>query len=408
MQISCDKLTDIPNVDSLIKRLSSLEKINLFLINIDNFSNINNAYGYEVGNVVLQNTAKYLTLCKPHTASLYRFYADKFVLVDESELTSVELGKSAESILSFFSESEIIIDDDIEFKLSLSIGISRAARGTINLTQAEIAIDELRRCKRNHFNMFNPSSSYVHAQQQNIYWIHKIKEAVINEEIVAYFQPIINNHTGKVEKFECLARIKDDDEIISPFMFLEAAKLTGNLSYITKSLIAQSFKKFSDTEYEFSLNITGDDLSQGYLEFFLLKNVNKYGIHPSRVVLEMLEDIATLGDGSTLRQLQSLRESGFKVAIDDFGAENSNLSRLLEIEPDYLKIDGAFIKNIIADKKSQIIVDAIILICKQSDIKIIAEYIHDEEVQERVKALGIDYSQGYYFGEPSPELKVLI
>jgi diguanylate cyclase (GGDEF)-like protein len=408
MQINCDKLTDIPNVDSLINRLSMLEKVNIFLINLDNFSNINNAYGYEVGDIVLQNTAKYLTLCKPQTASLYRFYADKFVLLDEGELTAAELGKSAESILSFFSESEITIDDDIEFKLSLSIGISRAARGTINLTQAEIAIDELRICKRNHFNIFDPSSSYVHAQQQNIYWIHKIKEAVVNEEIVAYFQPIINNHTSKVEKFECLARIKDDDEIISPFMFLEAAKLTGNLSYITKSLIAQSFKKFSNTDYEFSINITGDDLSQGYLEFLLLKNVNKYGIHPSRVVLEMLEDIATLGDGTTLSQLQSLRENGFKVAIDDFGAENSNLSRLLEIEPDYLKIDGAFIKNIIADKKSQIIVDAIILICKRSGIKIIAEYIHDEEVQNRVKELGIDYSQGFYFGAPSPELKDIL
>ena len=288
----------------------------------------------------------------------------------------------------------------------MSIGVS-IGLGNINITQAEVAIDELRMCKRNHYNLFNPNSSYVHSQQQNIYWIHKIKDALLNEEIVAYFQPIINNHTGKTEKFECLARIKDDNEIISPFMFLEAAKLTGNLSYITRSLISQSFKKFSDTKFEFSINITGDDLSQGYLEFYLLKYAHKYHIDPSRVVLEVLEDITTLGHGTTLKQLHSLRKIGFKVAIDDFGAANSNLSRLLEIEPDYLKIDGAFIKNIVSDKKSQIIVDAIILICRESGIKIIAEYIHDEEVQKRVKALGIDYSQGYYFGMPSPELKVI-
>ena len=401
-----DRLTRIGNGDALMEHLKKNISVNYFLINIDNFSNINHAYGYEIGSLVLQKAANYLNIIKPHSSFLYRYYSDKFVILDEQKRTTADLRSTAESILSFFTESEIIIDEDTEFKLSLSIGIS-TAKGTINISQAETAINELRECKRNHYNIFNPSSHFVHKQQQNLYWIHKIKEALVNEEIVAYFQPIVNNATGKIEKFECLARIKDDEEIISPFMFLEAAKKTGNLSYITKSIIGQSFKKFSNTEYEFSINITGEDLSQGYLEYLLLKNVNKYNINPSRVVLEVLEDIVSLDNGNILAQLHSLRENGFKVAIDDFGAESSNLSRLLEIEPDYLKIDGAFIKNIVSDKKSQIIVDAIILICHSSGIKIIAEYIHDEEVQKRVKALGIDYSQGYYFGEPSPELKVL-
>jgi EAL domain-containing protein (putative c-di-GMP-specific phosphodiesterase class I) len=135
-----------------------------------------------------------------------------------------------------------------------------------------------------------------------------------------------------------------------------------------------------------------------------MKNVDKHNISPSRVVLEILEDITSLGSSSTLKQIDSLRKQGFKIAIDDFGAENSNLSRLLEIQPDYLKIDGIFIKNIIEDKKSQIIVDAIVLMCKNSNIKIIAEFIHNEAVQKRVKKLGIGYSQGFYFGEPKPDL----
>ncbi len=404
MSVNYDVLTNVLNGDMLTRELSSLEKVSFFLINIDNFSNINNAYGYDIGDIVLQEAANYLNITKPQTAELYRFYADKFVLLDRSGVSIEEQKKTAESILSFFSESEIIIEDDIEFKLSLSIGISTGA-GKINITQAEIAIDELRLDKRNCYKVFDPHSVYVYSQEQNIYWIHKIKSAVINEEIVAYFQPIVNNHTAKIEKYECLARIKDDDEIISPFAFLEAAKLTGSLSYITKSVIAQSFKKFSTTDYEFSINITEEDLSRGFLESLLLKNVKKYNIDPARVVLEVLEDITTLGDGTTLQQLHSLREKGFKVAIDDFGAENSNLSRLLEIQPDYLKIDGAFIKNIVTDKKSQVIVDAILSMCKASNIKVIAEYTHNEEVQNKVKALGIDYSQGYYFGVPSSELR---
>ncbi len=401
-----DPLTRILNSYALVKRLEEFEIVSLFLLNIDNFGNFNSAYGYDIGNEVLVEVVKYLNIIKPNSSTLYRFCADKFALVDERDLDEDKLAQIAEAILSFFSQSEIILDDDIEFKISFSIGIS-SARGLINITQAENALAELRETKRNSFKIFNPSSEYVHKKQQNIYWIHKIKEAVANEEIVAFFQPIVNNHTGKIEKYECLARLKDDDEIISPFLFMEAAKVTGNLSYVTKSLITQSFKKFSRTEFDFSINITGEDLSQNYLELFLLKNVNKYGINPSRVVLELLEDITTLDTTSILSQLNSLRENGFKVAIDDFGTDKSNFSRLLEFDPDYLKIDGSFIKNIVTDRKSQIITEAIVLICKRSNIEIIAEFIHNEEVQKKVKELGIDYSQGYYFGEPSPELITL-
>jgi len=401
--ISCELVPNIATHRDLIVKLKSSKTLNYYLINIDNFSNINNAYGYEVGNEVLCQVAKYLNISKPDTTFLYKFDSDKFVLLDERVLDNTKIVKDIEAILSFFSQTELIIDDDIELKISLSIGIS-TGQGLMNIANAEMAIKELRESRRNSYHIYDRKSAFVCAQERNIYWILKIKEAVANEDIVAYFQPIINNKTCRIEKYECLARLRDDDEIISPYLFMDAAKLTGNLSYVTKSLISQSFKKFSNTDFEFSINITGEDFSLGYLEFFLLKNVEKYNIDPSRVVLEMLEDISTLGSDFILKQLSSLRALGFKIAIDDFGAENSNLSRLLEIQPDYLKIDGAFIKNIVNDKKSQIIVDAIVLICKKSNIKMIAEFIHNEEVQAKVKALGIDYSQGFYFGAPKPDL----
>jgi len=400
---SCELITKIGDSFELETLLKDKKTVNYFLLNIDNFSNVNHAYGYEVGNAVLCHFAKYLNIVKPTDSTLFRFNADKFVIIDDRSLDRGEISKIVESILSFFSQTDIVVDREIEFRLSISIGIS-TAKGLINISQAEMAIEELRISKKNNYMFFNPYSDFVQKEQENIYWITKIKDAVANEDIVAYFQPIINNQTSKIEKYECLARLRDDDAIVSPFFFMNAAKVTGSLPYVTKALITQSFKKFSDNDYEFSLNITGEDLIENYLEEFLLKNVNKYNINPSRVVLELLEDITTLERGTSLKQLNSLRENGFKVAIDDFGAENSNMSRLLEIHPDYLKIDGAFIKNIITDEKSQIIVDAIVSICKRSGIKIIAEFIHNKGVQERVKSLGIEYSQGFYFGEPKPEL----
>jgi len=400
---SCQLHLEVLQNKDLITRLNDSGIVNFFLLNLDNFSNINNAYGYNAGNSVLMNVAKYMNIVKPATADLYKFSSDKFVLIDGRSLDKDALTKIAESILSFFSHTEIIVDK-VELKISMSIGIS-TAQGLINIKQSEMAIKELRKSKRNYFNFFNADSPFVKQEEENIYWILKIKEAVSEESIVAYFQPIINNHTNKIEKYECLARLKDEDKIISPYLFIEAAKVTGNLSYVTRSLIYQSFKKFSKTQYDFSLNITGEDLILDYLEDYLMKASHKFGVNPNRVVLEMLEGINSLDEGTTLKQLDSLREKGFKIAIDDFGAQSSNMSRLLEIKPDYLKIDGIFIKNIVDDEKSQIIVDAIIMICRRSGIKMIAEFIHNKEVQEKIKSLGIDYSQGYYFGKPSPDIE---
>jgi diguanylate cyclase (GGDEF)-like protein len=401
-EISCELFPRVASFDELVEKLKKEEQLNFFLINIDNFSNINNAYGYEVGTEVITCVKRYLDISKPEHTKLYSCYSDKFALIEERDLSNKELITMAEAILSFFSQVELVVRG-IEIRVSLSIGIAQE-KGLVNISHAETTIQELRKAKRNHCAIYNENSEFVKNQKRNIYWILKIKEAVENEDIVAYFQPIVNNHTGKIEKYECLARLRDADEIISPYYFLDAARVTGNISYVTRSLIMQSFKKFSGTEYEFSINIAASDFLLDYLEYFLLKNAKKYNIDPSRVVLEMLEDITTLDSGTTMQQLNALREKGFKLAIDDFGAENSNLSRLLEIYPDYLKIDGQFIRNIVDDVKSQIIVDGIVSICQKSGIKIIAEYVHNEAVQKKMKELGVDYSQGYYFGEPRAEL----
>ena len=399
---SMDTLTGLFDNRELVKELKSSKVVNYFLINIDNFSSLNNVYGYGIGDKVLVEVANYLRKFNKDKAYLYRFCSDRFILLDKRNLNHEEICHIAESLLSFFSQLDITIDS-IDFKISLTIGISTSI-GLVNITQAEMAMKELRESRRNYYNIFNPLSVFIYEQQQDLEWIHKILDAIVEEKIVAYFQPIVNNKTKKIQKYECLARIKDEKEVISPFKFMKAAKETGNLAYVTKALIVQSFKKFSEGTLEFSINITDSDLNMGYLEDFLLKNAKRYKIEPSRVVLEILEHITSFDNNAWASQLQSLKAKGFQIALDDFGSENSNFSRLLEIEPDFLKIDGAFIKNIVTDKKSQVIVDAIIEICRALDIKIIAEHIHNKEVKKMVEALGIDFSQGFYFGEPSPYL----
>ncbi len=397
-----DQLTNVSSRLALMEYIKSIQSGNAFLLDIDNFNIINGTYGYEIGDKVLIEVARLINLVKPESAKLFRLNSDEFVIISEETMNTKEVSFIASSIISFFDQMDISVSD-IDVRVSFSIGVAVGSASKL-LDHAKIAVQELRSHRRGAFKIYDPSSIYIQKQHENVYWVNKIKSAFMDENITTYYQPIINNETKKIEKYECLVRIIDDGIIISPMKFLEASKLTGTISLVTKKIIEQSFKKFSGTGYDFSINITATDLYLDYLEEYLLKHSKKQGIDPSRVVLEILEEINNINEPDILRQLDSLRSNGFKIAVDDFGNENSNFSRLLDFSPDYLKIDGSFIKNILTDNKSLIIVETIVHICKVSNIKIIAEFVHSEEVQNKVDELGIEYSQGYYFSEPKESI----
>lgn len=402
-KIHRENLSGIDDRFKLIDYLESVPFANLFLINIDNFSNFNCSYGFEYGDKILVEISKLIIKSKPATARLFRLSSDEFAVVCLEEMNEIRLRDVASSMVSFFDQIDINLDEDIDVKISISIGIA-TGKGSRILNHAKVAIKELREFSRGSYRIYNPESLYIKKQQENIYWIHKIKDAFQREQIIPYYQPIVNNKTKQIEKFECLVRIHDEGIVIPPIRFMEASKLTGTLSLVTRVIIEQSFKKFADNEYGFSINITNTDFYLNYLEEFLLKHAFKNKIHPSRVVLEILEDIDSLNSPEIRSQLDALRRHGFKIAVDDFGSRSSNLSRLLEFSPDFLKIDGTFIKDILTDKKSLTIVEAIVLLCKKSGIKVVAEFVHSAEVQAKIEELGIEYSQGYYFSEPKESI----
>lgn len=283
--------------------------------------------------------------------------------------------------------------------IAFTVGIS-IAKGISAITEAEVALKEVREKRLGSYYIYDDRLNNLVLQQESVYWINKIRDSIIDEDILVHYQPIMNNTKNEIEKYECLSRINDDGCLVSPYSFMEAAIATNVLYLMTQNVIREACKTFSKTDYEFSINITKDD----YIVNYIVKYSKKYNINPSRIALEILEDITSLNNVHILEQLDALRDLGFKIAIDDFGAEHSNFSRLLEIQPDYLKIDGAFIKNIVTDKNSRIITESIYYICKQSGIKVIAEYIHNKEVLDAVQKIGIEFSQGFYIGKPESML----
>ncbi len=232
----------------------------------------------------------------------------------------------------------------------------------------------------------------------------RLNNAIHSGNIVPYFQGIMDNKTGKVEKFECLARILEDGKVYAPATFLYLAKSTGLLRKISPILFEKALRKFADSDFSFSINLSETELESPSFPKWAAARMEYYGVDPSRVTFEILETASFQGKPDRLKIIHGLKDLGSHIAIDDFGVEHSNFSRLLEIQPDYIKIDGKFIQSLERNRTAFILTSAITELAHRIGAKVVAEFVSTQEELEVVRSLGIEYSQGYLIMEPSPDI----
>jgi EAL domain-containing protein (putative c-di-GMP-specific phosphodiesterase class I) len=235
--------------------------------------------------------------------------------------------------------------------------------------------------------------------KQNLEVLHLVKKALENKLFVCMYQPIINNHTGKVEKYETLIRINQDGNLITPGVFLDIAKKGSFYSRITYEVLNLSFEKLKKLE-GLSINISEIDIERASTRNYIYKLLKQNLDVAKRVTFELLEDANSKNCEELEEFIKEIKALGVKIAIDDFGTGYSNFIRLKKYQPDFLKIDGTLIKDLPNDTFSQSIVKAIVDFAKSNNIKTIAEFVENEEIYNKVCELGIDYSQGYYFSKP--------
>ena len=392
-----DELTGLLNRNALRKESEPDKEKVILLLNIDNFDSINVTYGYTNGDLILKKIADFLKSNTPKDTKLYRVGSCEFAMISTKRSIN-----EIETIAKILQDEILIYSIKInDFKVKVSFTMSIADGKGCLLKNAHIALKEAYKIGKNRINIYQKDSSIELLQLKIQEYMPKLRKIIVKKHIEPYFQPIINNKTQKIEKYECLARIIDrDNKVLSPLEFIDIAELTGMIPDITKIMIDKSFKAFSSNSYDFSINISEYDLNDGYLREYLKKKLLQYNIDASRVVIEVLEGISAIGAKNSLSQLMTLKSDGFAIAIDDFGVQNSNFERVHSMQVDYIKIDGSFIKNIHNDSKSYNVSKTISDFGKSIGAKIIAEYVHSKEVQDIVMELGIDYSQGYYFSEP--------
>jgi PAS domain S-box-containing protein/diguanylate cyclase (GGDEF)-like protein len=393
-----DSVTQLYNKTYLEQEiLINEQNYSLILLNINNFGYINTAYGFNIGDKILTAIAK--TLAVNFSAhETFRLNSDEFGLLFEDEINVAEQIK----IIQQYFYTTLIKVDDISLHIAFTYG---AAQGKDHLLRnCALALKQAKGLGKNRYHIFDGENELVDDSTREgfIASNNLLHSALELDQITPYFQGIYDNKNQIIQKFEVLARIVSGDEVISPYHFLDTAKLSGLLPEITRVILDKSFKIMSNHDYSFSLNITEDDLSQNYLLDYLEEKSAQYKIQPQRIILEILEGVSATGKKNHIKQLTELKAKGYLLAIDDFGTEYSNFERILELDIDYLKIDAKYIQNIDHNKKSYEITRAITFFAHNANIPCIAEFVHNESIQEVVKILGIDYSQGYYFSEPAP------
>lgn len=395
-----DSLTNLYNKSFFEKITRTVDKKSLILLNIDNFSYINTAYGFETADSLLKKLSE-IFLKHFSSDTVFRFNVDEFALLYNDE---INLEKKIKEIQKYFSINSIKIDQ-LELNISFSYGAIYSNKNL--LRNSASALKLAKENGKNRFYIFNEEEHTLDYSKREAFIksSNLVRNAIEHDTIVPYFQGIYDNETNEITKYEALVRIEEHNEVISPYYFLEVAKLSGLLPSITKIMIDKTFNMIKTRKrIEFSINVTEDDLIQNYLVEYIKDKSIEHGINLNQVTLEILEGISSTGKKNHIHQLNTLKKMGIKIAIDDFGTEYSNFERILDLDVDCIKIDAKYIKDIHTNQRSYEITRALVFFAQNVDILCVAEFVHNKEVQDIVKELGIRYSQGYYFSQPRKEL----
>ncbi len=393
-----DVLTGLGNRTKLLDDIQMVKTPMLALINISHFKEVNDTYGVESGDCVLEQLADlFQSECLKHDIEAYRLNGDEFALLGGEthhaqyfKNAFVGLGKSIES-------TPFIIGTDT-IKLKVNIGISLGQKDA--LLHAGIALKE---SKKNHrlFSVADHTSVAILEYKNNLIWKQKIIDGITEDRFVPFYQPIINNITGQIESYETLIRLIDKGDVISPAKFLEIAKYANIYSELTRIMIRKTFQYFHYKESRFSLNLNIEDIQNIHTRLYLKKMLYLYTGIQNRLTIELVESEGIENFDEIIEFINEMKNLGCQIAIDDFGTGYSNFEYLMKMNVDVIKIDGSLIRGMIENKKLYNVVESIVQLAQKNNIKIIAEFVSSAEIYDKVKGLGIEYSQGYYFKEPT-------
>lgn len=372
----------------------------IVILDIDEFDKICDYYGEDVADEVLHKVGAILSEFATSVGMrVFNFRMDKFVILDDAEFAELEKYENLIQKIIKFSKRDFLVLSNGKIKLDVGCTAGLCLDEEEPVKKALMALRKAKSDRRDFLCYFE-DMDITDAIESRKKSLRLIKNAILKDKIVPYFQPIFDADK-KLVKYETLVRIvSDEGEVILPGVFLEDAKNIKLHAKMTKKMFGICFDYLEQRpNLIISLNLSLSNMTDGNVSAFILKELSSRNI-AEQIIFEILED-ESIKDLSRVKGfIDKVRSFGSKIAIDDFGSGYSNFFNVLKLVPDYIKIDGSIIRHVDRDVNSAIMVEAIVWFAKKLGMKTIAEYVRSEEIFEICKKCGVDEFQGFYLGEP--------
>jgi diguanylate cyclase (GGDEF)-like protein len=414
-----DELTGLWNRRGLLKAVHDLTlqknqeqtNFNVLFIDLDKFKPINDTYGRQVGNILLQDVAKRLKECVPEKAIISRVGGDEFTIIlqNTTEAHSVLV---AEKIRTDLSKVFIIQRKEIFITPSIGISLSSSNGSEVEqlLQNADIAVSFVKREGKNGFLIFDQSMKEF--TEKRIHLENDLHKAIEQEELILYYQPQFDVKAEQIVSFEALIRWSSNGKMISPGEFIPIAEETGLIIPIGNWVIesaCRQIKSWIEAGYP-AIPISVNVSSHQFQHPDFIQNIQivfkKTQIDPTMLKLEITESDILGNEKSIIMKLKNLKQLGVSISIDDFGSGYSSLAYLKNFPIDEIKMDKLFIDEIGDNFKDRLLVQTIIQLGQSLDTQIVAEGVETIEQLSFLKEAGCNVIQGFLIGKPMPVINI--
>ena len=380
----------------------------LFFIDLDQFKYINDACGHQAGDRLIRKVADELLRSVGRESTVARFGGDEFaILVRRTDLDGAR--STADTILANMRRMAHIEDERV-FHVHCSIGVVMIAGDDLHqdelINQADIACREAKLAGRNRMHVFQKSTDAEQQVAAGLGWMNRLRKALNNDEFELRFQPINQIDTGDTTHHEVLIRLRNDNgRLILPDTFLPSAVRFGLMSEIDFWMILNVAKAYAhevqtNSSLKLAINLSANAFENDDLADYIETVFEKHNVPPENIVFEITESLAVRRPEHVERQIAIIRKLGCKFALDDFGTGYSSFSYLQKLHFDYIKIDGAFVKDLPNNPVDQKMVRLIAEIGREAGMQTVAEYVQNAETLELLGELGVDLAQGFFVGRP--------
>lgn len=420
-QAEHDSLTGLLNrhafglqLEQAISDLSGRDSVHsLMYLDLDQFKLVNDTCGHRAGDEFLRLIGMILRANTKPIDTLARLGGDEFGLLLEN-CPAETAGRIAETLRQTVRDVEFIWQNRV-FGGSVSIGLVSFGDPATNPADALSAADSAcflaKEKGRNRVQVYRQEDNELVARWREMDWAGRLRTALKEERIELYAQRIepLSNGAGKATHHEILIRLRGDDGVmVPPMAFIPAAERYGLMPSIDRYVIEKAFTWLAEHSRSgqvplfLSINLSGNTLNDESISSFISEAAYALGVHPAQVCFEITETAAVANLTQTARLIGEIKEFGFRFALDDFGSGMSSFGYLKYLPVDYLKIDGVFIRHVLADEVDAAMVEAIARVAGVMGIQTVAEYVESRAIRDLLARFGVDYGQGYAIHKPEP------